>query len=55
MMPKLFLKNNLSVNRNCKIDCVTHEKMILITHAEVIPQDSLLKGAGLSPQLRYVW
>jgi hypothetical protein len=26
MMPKLFFKNNLSVNRNCKIDCVIHEK-----------------------------
>lgn len=55
MMPKLFLKNNLSVTGNCKINCVTHEKTLLIIHAEVILQGSPLGEAGLSPQLRYLW
>lgn len=54
-MPKLFLKNNLSVTGNCKINCVTHEKTLLIIHAEVILQGSPLREAGLSPQLRYLW
>lgn len=55
MMPKLFLKNNLSVTGNCKINRVTHEKTLLIIHAEVVLQGFPLREAGLSPQLRYLW
>lgn len=55
MMPKLFLKNNLSVTGNCKINHVTHEKTLLIIHAGVVLQGSPLREAGLSPQLRYLW
>lgn len=47
MMPELFLKNNLSVNKNCKIDSVTHEEKLLIIHAEIILEDSLVKEVGL--------
>lgn len=49
MMPELFLKNNLGVNRNCKIGSVTHEEKIPLTRAQVILQDSLVKRADLPP------